>query len=227
MRRAAGPAARLHYAMDAAKHEWLWGWDPTPGIVSVWADDTGRAVVWRRDRGTLVCEEDRYRPWLLLRHLADVEQLGPDLGREDGPNVSVSYRELDGPGELRFLVSSANLATLSAAVCAGASRRLGRQVHHLRELHDEDEILLLPADEQYLVATGRTYFRDLTFDDLRRFQFDLETSGLDPERDRIFMIAVRYPSEETEILETAGNNDVAEGDLIRRLVDAVRTADPD
>ena len=36
--------------------EWLWGWDPTPGIVSVWADATGRAVVWRRNPaiGTLV-----------------------------------------------------------------------------------------------------------------------------------------------------------------------------
>ena len=28
--------------------EWLWGWDPTPGIVSVWADAYGHATVWRR-----------------------------------------------------------------------------------------------------------------------------------------------------------------------------------
>ena len=25
------------------------GWDPTPGIVSVWADGDGRATLWRRD----------------------------------------------------------------------------------------------------------------------------------------------------------------------------------
>ena len=24
--------------------EWLWGWDPTPGIVSVWAERNGRAI---------------------------------------------------------------------------------------------------------------------------------------------------------------------------------------
>ena len=53
--------------------------------------------------------------------------------------------------------------------------------------------LALPPEEQYLVATGRTYFRDLPFDELHRLQFDLETTGLDPERDRIFMIAVRDP----------------------------------
>jgi DNA polymerase I len=44
--------------------EWLWGWDPTPGIVSVWAEADGRAVVWRRmaDTDELVREEARFRP---------------------------------------------------------------------------------------------------------------------------------------------------------------------
>ena len=32
--------------------EWLWGWDPTPGIVSVWALPSGSAIVWRRDAGS-------------------------------------------------------------------------------------------------------------------------------------------------------------------------------
>jgi hypothetical protein len=41
-------------------------------------------------------------------------------------------------------------------------------------------VLVLPPEEQYLVATGRTYFRGLAFDDLHRLQFDLETTGLDP-----------------------------------------------
>jgi DNA polymerase elongation subunit (family B) len=85
----------------------------------------------------------------------------------------------------------------------------------------------LPPEEQYLVATGRTYFRDLSFDQLHRMQFDLETTGLDPQRDRIFMVAVRYHSGQTELLEAAGEGDAAEADLIRRLVAKVQTADPD
>ena len=50
--------------------QWLWGWDPTPGIVSVWAETDGRATVWRRiaETGELVREE-RFRPWLLLDRL--------------------------------------------------------------------------------------------------------------------------------------------------------------
>jgi len=45
--------------------------------------------------------------------------------------------------------------------------------------------------EQFLTLTGRTFFRDMAFEDLRRLQFDLETTGLDEERDRIFMISMR------------------------------------
>jgi DNA polymerase elongation subunit (family B) len=209
------------------QHDWLWGWDPTPGIVSVWAEDDGRAFIWRRDRasGTLVCEKDRFRPWLLVRRLSDVD--AGSLGPNGDPASAITYRELDGPGELRFHVSANTLGRLSTAVVAGASRRLGRAVTHIRELQDEDDVLVLPIEEQYLVATGRTYFRDLTFDDLRRLQFDLETTGLDPARDRIFMTAVRYPTGETETLETAGMNDAGEADLIRRLVAAIRETDPD
>ena len=51
--------------------DWLWGWDHTPGIVSVCAEVDGHATVWRRIRetGALVRDEERYRPWLLLECL--------------------------------------------------------------------------------------------------------------------------------------------------------------
>ena len=184
------------------RDEWLWGWDPTPGIVSVWAEGDGHAVVWRRipESGELVREEARFRPWLLLDRLDDLLHLGPQLGREGIGDCLVSYRELDGPGELRYLVSAADAKVLATAVLQGASRRLGRRAGHLRDL-GKDTFLALPPEEQYLVATGRTYFRDLSFDSLHRMQFDLETTGLDPQRDRIFMVAVRDPSGATELLE--------------------------
>ena len=84
--------------MTRNEDEWLWGWDPTPGIVSVWAENDGRAVVWRRiaETGELVREEARFRPWLLLDRLDDLLPL----------STPVTYRELDGPGALRYLVSA-------------------------------------------------------------------------------------------------------------------------
>ena len=74
--------------------EWLFGWDPTPGIVSVWADGNGRATVWRRVNGALVTEQARFRPWMLVDDITGLN------------DSDVSWRELDGPGALRFHVSA-------------------------------------------------------------------------------------------------------------------------
>ncbi len=208
--------------------EWLWGWDPTPGIVSVWAEPDGRAIVWRRlpDSGALVQEDERYRPWIVLDRLDDLRHLGTSLGEEGDAGARVWFRELQGEGALRFLVSAEDGRALAAEVLHGASRRLGRRIPHLREL-GAHSVLALPPEEQYLVATGRTYFRDLAFDQLRRLQFDLETQGLDASRDRIFMVAVRHPSGTTEVLEVDAVSDAGEADLLRRLVETIRAADPD
>ncbi|HET7698269.1 MAG TPA: DNA polymerase domain-containing protein [Vicinamibacterales bacterium] len=178
------------------------GWDPTPGIVSVWAEWDGRAIVWRRipESGALVREDARFRPWALLDSL---EPLGP-------PSGHFRYRELEGPGALRFLVHAED----------------GRRLQPLKEL-GKDRILILPPEEQYLVSTGRTYFRDLPFDALHRLQFDLETTGLDAAADRIFMIAIRTPDGATRVLEAAGEDAASEAELIRNLVLTIAAADPD
>jgi DNA polymerase I len=208
--------------------EWVWGWDSTSGIVSVWADLEGRAIVWRRipKTGELVREETRFRPWLVLDGLDDLRHLGERLGPENCERASIAYRELAGAGSLRYLVSAQDGRALIAAILDGASRRLGRRIAHLRELGKE-AVLALAPEEQYLVASGRTYFRGLAFDDLHRMQFDLETTGLDPERGRIFMIAVRHPWGATETLEADYAGDFGEAALIRQLVTKVKAADPD
>ena len=194
--------------------EWLWGWDTTPGIVSVWADGSGRAWVWRRVDGRLVEEEARYRPWALvdsIDHLTD---------------TNITWHELEGPGELRFHISADDGPTLTTALLAASTARQGRPVTHLSAV-DKSELLNLPPEEQYLVASGRNYFRDLAFDDLRRLQFDLETTGLDAGHDRVFLIAVRDPDGRVDLLEAEGDDDRAERRLLAQLEAVVQRADPD
>ena len=72
--------------------EWLWGWDPTPGIVSVWAQPNGIAHVWRRspETGELVREQARFRPWMLLDRL---DELVDDVLRRR--HVGVTHAEID------------------------------------------------------------------------------------------------------------------------------------
>lgn len=210
--------------------EWLFGWDETPGIVSVWAETDGRATVYRRLPGTraLVCEHERFRPFLLLDSLTYLEHLGKGLVAEAG-GVSpraVTYEVLEGHGGLRFLVRAHDARVLAQHVLEGASRLSGKRLTHLTELGDA-RVLSLSPDDQYLTATGRTYFRDLAFGDLARMQFDLETTGLDPVVDRIFLVAVRGPDGATETLEARGEDDAAEAALISELIAYVQRTDPD
>src|SRR3954470_19648021 len=101
----------------AIEDEWLWGWDPTPGIVSVWAEPNGRVIVWRRipATGELVREDERFRPWMLLDSLADLQHLGSDLGTE-GSAARVTYQELQGDGRLRFRIGADDTRVLTGAI---------------------------------------------------------------------------------------------------------------
>lgn len=195
----------------------------------MWAEDDGRAFVWRRipETGALVREDARFRPWLLLRRLDDLAHLGAKLAPDGTVGALVTWRELSGSGELRYLISASDLRTLTSAVLHGASQRLGRQIMHIKELDDTDELLALQPDEQYLVSSGRVYFRDLSFDQVRRLQFDLETTGLDSERDAIFMFSIRHPTGESETFDVDGEGAAGEAGLIRRLVAIIQYDDPD
>jgi DNA polymerase elongation subunit (family B) len=201
---------------------WVHGWDTTPGIVSVWADRAGAALVWRRVNGRLVREAARYRPWLFATHLADLAHLGARLTLNDS-TAPIAAMLLDGPAEsYRYLITARSGRSLETALLTGASRRLGRPVASLNDL---DDYLRLAPVEQYLIATGRVYFRDLSYSDLQRMQIDLETTALDPAEGRIFMAAVRDSHGLERVLEAPTEAD--EAGLIRDLVRLVRERDPD
>ncbi len=182
--------------------------------------------MWRRikETGKVIQEQEKFRCWMLLEHLEDLGPLFPVVGRTAGNRFSLEVKTLEGNDPLRYLVTGSDGRALMDAVLKGISKRREKQITRLR---DDESVLFLPPEEQYLVSTGRTYFKDLAFDELHRMQFDLETTGLDPKYDRIFMISIRVHAGETSVLESKTNDDAGEADLIRRFVDYVRVIDPD
>jgi DNA polymerase, archaea type len=204
----------------------LFGWDATPGIVSVWAGRNGRALVWRRVEGTLLVEQARFRPWVLARSLRDVQHLGAGLAAAStlgAERARVTYRELSGPDDAyRFLLASHSWAVLEGAILRGAQRNNpdARSLHALGASYYRVGFV-----EQYLMQTGRVYFRDLTYPDLHRLQFDLETTALDPAEGRIFLVAVRDSRGCEAVLEAPTAHD--EPRLIAELCDLIRARDPD
>lgn len=204
----------------------LFGWDPTPGIISVWANRDGQAVIWRREGERIICIRERFHPWLFASTLDDLAHLGSDLVSSTlgGNAASVTYRELDGPLEsYRYVLSARNGRSLERALVLGASRRLGRQIDNINEL--PDRYYRVGPVEQYLMQSGKAYFRGLNYNDLHRLQFDLETTALDPHRGRIFMIAIRDSRGLATTIDAPAPEDEAR--LISTLCTLIRDRDPD
>lgn len=218
---------------ENTKDERLFGWGLTSGIISVWASREGQAVIWRRVSGQVVCESERFRPWVFAATLADLAHLGSALisaSAPGGADAIVSYQELDYPTSnaapekfYRYLLSARDGRYLERAIVSGASRRLGRQITSLNDL--EDDFYHVGPVEQYLMRTGRVYFRGLAYEDLHRLQFDLETTALDPDRGRIFMVAIRDSRGLATTLDAPAPEDEAR--LIERLCALIRERDPD
>ena len=92
--------------------------------------------------------------------------------------------------------------------------------------------LLNDPIQQHLLATGRTFFKDMKFIDLKRMQVDIETytagdyefSNPLRESDRIIAIALADQSGWNEVLS---GTTLDEKTMLQRLVEIVRERDPD
>src|SRR5947209_3017728 len=210
-----------------SQDEYLFGWDPTPCIVSVWASRDGHALVWRREGAHVSCTRERFRPWLFATSLADLAHLGSALLPANAPRADTaafSYYKFDGPEEsYAYLITARDGRELERMIVAGASRRLGRKISSLNDL--ENTYYRVGPVEQYLMLTGRVYFRDMVYDDLHRLQLDLETTALDPRRGRIFMVAVCDNRGLSTTLEAPTAEDEAR--LIAELCALILERDPD
>jgi DNA polymerase, archaea type len=213
--------------LSRSKDEWVFGWNPTPGIVSVWADRSGKALLWRREGQRVTCSTERFRPWLVATTLEDLAHLhSPVLPTFTAGSVQpdITYRELDGPeGSYRYLLSAHDGRQLERTLVDGASRRLGREVKRVSEL-PETYYVVGPV-EQFLMLKGMVSFRGLAYDDLYRLIFDLETTALDPQRGRIFLVAIHDSTGFETILEAATPEQEAR--LITDLCALIRERDPD
>ncbi len=220
-------SSNVHPSIEHVEDERLFGWDPTPGIVSVWADRTGRVLLWRREGERVICQRERFLPWLLATSLADLGHVREAPVPSSAPgagNMLFSYRELAGEeGCYRYLLFARDGRALEQELAVGASKRLGRRIGSVNEL--PDAYYRVGPVEQYLMLSGRAYFRGLTYADIHRLQFDLETTSLDPHRGRIFLIAVKDSRGLATVLEAPTQED--EPRLIREFCTLIQERDPD
>jgi len=214
----------MYSSQTRLEDEYLFGWDDTPGIVSVWASRSGEAILWRREGERITTGRERFRPWLFATSLQDLAHTNVSLDTDSPPGARITYRELEGDeGSYRYLLLSTDGRQLERELLRGASSRLQRQVTGINQL-EQDYYSVGPV-EQYLMSSGRVYFRGLSYKDLHRLQFDLETTSLEPQNGRIFLISVRDSRGLAMILEAPRPEDEAR--IIAELCALIRERDPD
>lgn len=84
---------------------------------------------------------------------------------------------------------------------------------------DSKLFMTLSPVEQYMVQSGKRLFKGFdSYDDLHRMHFDIETSGLDPKRDRIFQIGIKTNKGFEKVLEVKGDTKKEERMLERKVI---------
>ena len=77
-----------------------------------------------------------------------------------------------------------------------------------RSASDSRQYLIVPPVEQYMIASGKRFFKGYDdYDMLHRMIFDIETEGLDPHRHRINQIGIRTNKGFEKIITIEGSNE--------------------
>lgn len=200
----------------------LFGSNPDPGLVgmALRAPKDGReriSLYFRRGRET-VREEEPFAPFLV----ADASRVDPGkcrgVERETG---------LSGGGEYNL-----RLDFKSWKDCRDGAKALSAACGTTPSAPGAPVLFINDPVRQHLTATGRTFFKDMPHETVRRMQLDIEcetTGGYEfcnagREGDRIVAVGLADETGWTEVLSCA---DMDEKDLLKRLFGVIRDRDPD
>ncbi|HEV3098923.1 MAG TPA: DNA polymerase domain-containing protein [Candidatus Udaeobacter sp.] len=195
--------------MEFEKNTLLFGADPTPRIVAIELGETGTVKVYRREAdGSTVADVEPFHPFVWCD--SDVVDLGIESEKLES---SLKYGWLVTVDSWKELIALRN-----------GLKSAGR-----------DFFAFTDPVQHYLTATGRTSFKDLPFEELKRMQievisFENAVAGVgDPGRsDHIMSIALSDNTGWEELLVVGPNNlQESEHDALKRLTSLVKEHDPD
>ena len=187
--------------MEFEKNTMLFGADPTPRIVAIEMGEMGTVRVHRRERGgKTVTDVEPFHPFVWAT--SDVADLGIEA---DKLASDLNYNWMITVDSWKELIALRN-----------ALKNSGRAYFAFTD----------PV-QHYLTATGRTLFKDLPFEELKRMQLEV-LSVAEGENDHIISIAVSDNAgwEELIMVDPANVED-SERDAIRRLTSLIKERDPD
>src|SRR5205809_1456253 len=191
--------------MEFEKNTMLFGADRAPRIVAIELGETGTVKVYRLGKGgSTVVEVEPFHPFVWCD--SDVLDLGIESEKLES---SLKYGWLVTVDSWKELIALRN-----------GLRNAGR-----------DFFAFTDPVQHYLTATGRTLFKDLRFEELKRMQIEVLSVAGDDEpgdKDHIMSITVSDNTGWEELLIIDPTNvEQSEHDALKRLTSLVKERDPD
>jgi DNA polymerase elongation subunit (family B) len=191
--------------MEFEKNTLLFGADSTPRIVAVELGETGTVRVHRRETdGSTVTDVEPFHPFVWAD--SDVVDLG------------IETEKLRGDLKYGWLITVDSWKELIAL--RNGLKNAGR-----------DFFAFTDPIQHYLTATGRTLFKDLALEGLKRMQFEVLSVAEvgDPgNKDHVMSIAVSDHTGWEELIVVDPNNvEESERNALRRLTALIKERDPD
>ena len=187
--------------MQFEKNTLLFGADPTPRIVAIELGETGTVKVYRREKdGSTIAEVEPFHPFVWAD--SDVVDLGLEAEKLEG-DLRYGWRiTVDSWKELIAL--------------RNGLKNAGR-----------DYFALSDPVQHYLTATGRTLFKELPFEELKRMQLEV-LSFSEGEDDHLMSIALSDNTGWEELIVVDPKDvEKSEHAAIKRLTTLIKERDPD
>ncbi len=187
--------------MDFEKNTMLFGADPIARIVAIELGETGTVKVYRRERdGSIIADGEPFHPFVWCD--SDVVDLG------------IEAEKLAGDLKYGWRVTVDSWKELIAL--RNGLKNAGR-----------DFFAFTDPVQHYLTATGRTLFKDLPFEELKRIQVEV-LSFSDDSNDHLMSIALADNSGWEDVL-IVDPKDVEESErsVLKKLTSLIKERDPD
>src|SRR5215471_13716093 len=186
--------------MEFEKNTMLFGADATPRIVAIELGETGTIRVYRRERdGSTSADVEPFHPFVWCS--SDVVDLG------------IETEKLSGDLKFGWLISVDSWKELIAL--RNGFKAAGR-----------DFFAFTDPVQHYLTATGRTLFKDLPFEKLKRLQLEVLSSEGDDNHIMSIALSDNTGWEELIIVDPK-NVEESEHAAIKRLTALIKERDPD
>lgn len=204
-------------SLSIYENEILFGSDNTPGIIAVELKNDSTVEIFRKAEGKITRETDAFSPFMWIEK--------PELLAKFIEPFEVI--ELKGRNFFKYVASFHSWSSLN-----NAKKFLSKDTGETPSSPRAPYFFLNDPVHQYLLWTGKTLFKSLSFNELTRLQLDIETyceegfefSNPHREKDRIISIGLSDNSGWEKVLF---GMEMSEKEMLEELVKIIFERDPD